>query len=267
MIPAELRRLEAWHQSYANRFMGADKETDCAVQMKIAHTARVRANIAEIGRGIGLDTNRLLLADAAALLHDTGRFRQFRDHHTFVDAVSVNHARLGIREIGRERALSGWETRERRQVCRAVAWHNAPALPTNEPAPVLELIRLLRDADKVDIFDVTLTRYEGRDLENNEAVDLGLPDSPTCSPALLEAITAGQVAPFHRIRSLNDFKLAQLSWIFDIQFPPTFHILQKKQIVPRLCAVLPKTPQVTTAARHVKTHLARMVGGRCSISK
>ncbi|MBI9084122.1 MAG: HD domain-containing protein [Desulfobacterales bacterium] len=260
MIPADLRRLEAWYRSYADRFMGIDKETDRAVQMKTAHTARVRANILQIGQGIGLEANRLLLADATALLHDTGRFRQFRDHHTFVDAVSVNHARLGLREIGKEQVLAGLDTEERRQVCRTVAWHNAQSLPTDEPAPVLELIRLLRDADKVDIFGVTLDRYEGRDLENNEAVDLGLPDSPTCSPVLLAAITAGQVAPFHLIRTLNDFKIAQLSWIFDIQFTPTFHILEKRQIVPRLCAVLPKTPQVTAALRHVTTHLARMVG-------
>ncbi len=211
--------------------------------MKTAHTARVRANIVQIGQGVGLEANRRLLAEATALLHDTGRFRQFRDYHTFVDAVSVNHARMGLREIGKEQILAGLDTEERRQVCRAVAWHNAQSLPADQPAPVLELIRLLRDADKVDIFEVTLERYEGRNLENNEAVDLGLPDAPACSPALLEAIAAGQVVPFHLIRSINDFKLAQLSWIFDIQFTRPSTSWKNGRSFPAFAPSCPKHPQ------------------------
>lgn len=255
MTPADLQRLETWYAAYAERFLGGDAETDRAVRLKIAHTARVRKHIVRIAQALGISGERLRMADAAALLHDTGRFRQFRDYGTFIDAVSVNHARMGLREIGKAKVLAGLETVQRREICGAVALHNAQRVPDEVSPEVRLLTRLLRDADKVDIFDVTLGSYEGTDSENTAIVDLGLPDPPTCTPAIVEAVFGGHVAPFAQIRCLNDFKLAQMSWIFDIQFAPTLRILSEKRIVERLAAVLPHTPKITAAVCRVKDEM------------
>ena len=65
------------------------------------------------------------LAEAIALLHDIGRFMQYRKYRTFFDRISENHARLGIRELVRTLALSCLESQDRRILTRAVSFHNA----------------------------------------------------------------------------------------------------------------------------------------------
>ena len=150
--------------------------------------------------------------------------------------------------------LAGLGTSQRRLICRAVAWHNAPDLPTEESDEVLDLTRLLRDADKVDIFHVTLNHYEGTDPENS-IVNLGLPDSDACTPAILATFEKREVAPFDKIATLNDFKLAQLSWVFDLQFSPTCRIVSQRRVVPRLAAVLPPTVEVARAVELAGAHL------------
>ena len=52
----------------------------------------------------------------AALYHDCGRFPQFRDYHTFMDAQSVDHAQLGVDVIRvfcgvRRTAYGNWSKR------------------------------------------------------------------------------------------------------------------------------------------------------------
>jgi hypothetical protein len=41
------------------------------------------------------------------------------------------------------------------------------------------------------------------------------------------------------VRSLNDFKLLQLSWVFDLNFPVSFRIIRERRLIEQLAATLP----------------------------
>jgi len=261
MTPRNFDRIQAWYHNYVNGFIGVDPELDDAARLKIAHTARVRDNIRFIGEALGMAPDRLNLAEASALLHDVGRFRQFRQYRTFLDRVSCNHACMGLREIGLAKVMNGISLENRRLICRAVAWHNAAFLPADEPAKSLFFMKLLRDADKLDIYRVVLERYEQRGGETDRIIDLDLSSGNGCSPAVLQALMDGRIVTFKDVKTLEDFKLTQIGWVFDINFQPAFDHIARNRILQRIHATLPDDADIAAAVRCAEAHVQAGLAG------
>ena len=81
------KTLASWWESYVRRFWGRDEETDYHVRLKVAHTARVRNIARQLMHPRELPAQELALVDAAALLHDVGRFPQYWQYRTFRDLL------------------------------------------------------------------------------------------------------------------------------------------------------------------------------------
>jgi hypothetical protein len=43
--------------------------------------------------------------------------------------------------------------------------------------------------------------------------------------------------------SMNDFRLLRLSWLFDMNFPATFSIIEKKGTIEKILARIPEFPE------------------------
>ena len=56
--------------------------------LKKEHTNRVIANAEMLAQHLNCDESFVLIAKLIALLHDIGRFEQFRDYQTFNDYIS-----------------------------------------------------------------------------------------------------------------------------------------------------------------------------------
>ncbi len=48
------------------------------------------------------------------------------------------------------------------------------------------------------------------------------------------------------VKNLNDFKLLQVGWIFDINFAPTFRDIRERRYLERIRSVLPESEQIDT---------------------
>ena len=103
----QIQAFRAWFDQYVKGFSSDDPEIQAGIKLKYAHTRRVCQNIFNIGKTLGLPEGDLHLAEAVALFHDVGRFRQYTVYHTFNDRRSENHALLGIKELEREQVLAG----------------------------------------------------------------------------------------------------------------------------------------------------------------
>ena len=73
------------------------------------------------------------IANVTALLHDIGRFEQFRNYQTFLDLNSVNHAELGLSILEREQVLNALSTDERECIISGIRYHNRATLPSDLP--------------------------------------------------------------------------------------------------------------------------------------
>ena len=179
-----LSDLRDWFSRYVGRFQTDDAEFRHALDLKKAHAARVCQEIVSLGAALGLNDNELRLAEIAALFHDVGRFEQFARYGTFVDYKSENHAHLGVDIIHRHGVLNRLDPEAREIVVKSIGYHNAAALPGSEKAACLFFARLLRDADKLDIWRVLTDYYRQKGGGRNGAIELDLPDTPGFSQSV-----------------------------------------------------------------------------------
>ena len=250
-----LENCRRWFDVYTAGFLTGDAQQDLPLQVKIEHTFEVQANMARLAASLRMDSDDQALAELMGLLHDVGRFRQYREYGTFRDALSVNHARLGLRELGRHRVLCGLHRQARREAAFAIAHHNAMALPPHPNPRCTSFARMLRDADKLDIWRVFGTYYDGGQ-SLNATVDLDLPDTPGYSPAVLDRLRQGRMARLKDVRNRNDFKLLQVAWIYDLNLPAAFRSLLRQGYLAALAATLPPDPALTQAVQQAFDYAA-----------
>lgn len=251
----DLNFFKKWFSDYCRSFYSKDVEDQRNISLKELHTHNVCGNIAEIAERLHLSKERTLLAEAVALFHDIGRFRQYAEYKTFRDSVSVNHGLLGAKILTDKKILHRLPDNEQQIILKSVKFHNAFAMPKNENEEIIFFIKLIRDADKLDIWRVFLEYYESPAGERASAAGLGLPDTPEYSKEILRQFDERKIVPLSKIKTLNDFKLMQLSWIYDLNFSPSFQLLIEKNYIDRIIAHLPQTEEI----KRISVSLAHFV--------
>ena len=151
---AVLVRNADWMRDYMKSFYNEDEEIQHAMLMKEAHTGRVRAIIRDLAVHLGLSEEDVALAEIMGLLHDVGRFRQFTVYRTFKDHLSEDHAAAGLKLMEEHGLLDGLLPWEQSLVRFAVEWHNKKEIAPAPDACHLGYAKMLRDADKLDIYHV-----------------------------------------------------------------------------------------------------------------
>ncbi|OQY04328.1 MAG: hypothetical protein B6I22_09790 [Desulfobacteraceae bacterium 4572_123] len=261
MKPVDLDRLKNWFTDYTTGYLTENDDHNRAIYLKINHTLRVCKNILMIARAVNLSENDLLPAETMGLLHDIGRFEQYAVYGTFSDMASENHARLGMRQIAKHKLLTSFTLSEKRLIAGSIAFHNAATLPSGKNHRQLFFMKLLRDADKLDIWKVVTDYYNESNGRRNTTIELGLPDDPKCSEEALDALHQGKIVRLQSLKTLNDFKLLQISWVFDLNFAPSFQALLNRGYISMIEAVLPETPEIAAAVKQAHAHVEKSASG------
>ena len=251
----DLKNLKKWFADYVSAFYTDDYDYNLALSVKKGHTMRVCDNIVMIGRKLDMSKHDLIIAETTALFHDLGRFKQFKKYGTFNDMISENHARLGLREIAAHKVLSICLKAEKALIVKAVNYHNSLKLPAGENERTLHFIRLIRDADKLDIWKVFLEFFHEKNHRQNNVFVLGLREEPEYSNEFIEALHSQTMASMKDMKTLNDFKLLQIGWVYDLNFVPAVQVVQNHNIIERIEAVLPQTKEITAAVSHAKDYV------------
>jgi len=239
MEQVQLDGLHHWFDTYVQTYNDIDAEGYRNILLKVEHTRKVCEIMEILATGEALTGDESRIAAAVALLHDVGRFPQYRRWRTFRDSDSDNHARLGIEVLRQQEVLAGLPAAERLTIEEAVRFHNLLALPLRFQSPTALFIRLIRDADKLDIWRVFLDYFRQPEELRPSAVTLGFPDLPEVTPACVRELAAGRVIRLEDIRVLNDFKLLQISWVYDLNFRSAYRLLQQRGHIQALAATIP----------------------------
>ncbi|MDR0306152.1 MAG: HD domain-containing protein [Chitinispirillales bacterium] len=245
-MPNDFDSIKQWYDRYTGSFSSADEETEGALRLKEQHCKRVMGEIIDIARSLDLSHDEKDAAAIAGLLHDIGRFEQFVKYHTFLDVRSVNHAELAVSIIKKENVLDGLSKSKADSILQAVGVHNKARIPSDSPI----LCKMLRDADKLDIWNVVLLHFESGGSTATRSVELDFPDIDTVSGNVLSAILRSVPWEIKAMASVNDFKLLVMSWVFDINFAHSFNRIIERNYLPRLFATLPQTAECRQAFEH-----------------
>ncbi len=253
--------FKKWFSGYCKSFYTANIEDQKNISLKEEHTFNVCKNMVVIAKGLALSEDRTILAETAALFHDVGRFPQYAKYKTFRDSISVNHGLLGAQTLIEEKILERLSEDEQELIIRSVKFHNAFSVPKKEKEDIVFFIKLVRDADKLDIWRVFLEYYEGPEDSKASAVGLGLPDSPEYTPGVLSYIYNKEIVSLSKTKTLNDFKLLQLSWVFDLNFMPSFQLLNKRNYIDRIISNLPQTDEMQKVSSFLKDFVDKKLQG------
>lgn len=254
MTPTDLETLKARFTAYADAFISAAADPGPHI-LKRDHTLRVCQEIISLGQALALEPEDLRLAEAAALLHDIGRFEQLKQYGTFVDRDSVNHARLGLQVIREEALLADIDPEERRLIEESIACHNVACVPNGHTGRGLRLIKMLRDADKLDIWGVAIRNYNVPKEEADAFVNLDLEDTAGFSSDILEAVHQHRPVNSGDIKNLNDLKLLQISWVFDLNFDASLAQVDQRGIVPAIIATMTASDTLQAVSEDVQAYL------------
>jgi hypothetical protein len=235
-----MERVVSAFEAFSGRFeTGTDKDRE-NVQLKREHSRRVLDDARLIVRGRDPAPGLRLAVEAAALLHDAGRFLQYARYKSFHDPSTENHARLGVQAVLREGLAAGLPTPVRRLVIGAVFLHNVRDLPSGLKPELDFTVRVVRDADKLDILRV-MQGYFDSEGGYNPVVLLGLqPDPERYTPEILESVLAGRPADYGSMAWVNDFKLLLLSWAFAFNFATARRAVLERGLLQDIQKTLPQ---------------------------
>ena len=243
MTSDEFEQLKNWFYDYTGKFI-SDVSDPAPYMLKREHTLRVCNNIDMLSGSLRLEETERVLARTAALVHDIGRFTQFKVYGTFSDPLSKNHAALGVGVLTKQKFPFPLPAVEKRLILKTIALHNRPYLPSTLSPDLLQLARMLRDADKIDIYKVMTDLYRNHHNTAQNYITHNLPDDKQVPPELVEQIIAGNAVHYNQVNSLNGIKLFQLSMIFDLNFPTAFESIQKQDVVGAILGSMPTFPRL-----------------------
>ena len=129
--------------------------TNPRIKLKIDHIKRVASNSKIISENLKLSEDQKNLAIAIGFFHDIGRFEQVRIANTFSDKESkINHGEMSVTVLFENNFIREFiEDKKYDEIIKkAILNHNKPIIDTNLTDEENLFCKIIRDADKIDIF-------------------------------------------------------------------------------------------------------------------
>ncbi|MCE5287120.1 MAG: HD domain-containing protein [Pelosinus sp.] len=247
-----VEKFKKWFDTYVKTFYSKDEDMQLHVEVKERHTYHVCDNIRSIGQSLKLGEAELKLAETVALFHDVGRFRQYQTYRTFNDKRSVNHAELSAKVLEELGVLKGLTDKEQQLIKKAVLYHNRRSIPDNEAAEVLLYAKLIRDADKLDIFAMIVGEDENCKMVKSPELE----ESTRYSAKIAADILEDRLAFYEDIQTSADQMLFRASWVYGLYFPYSSRYMLEKQYVQKMLCDLPQDALVQQVTLHLEEYLA-----------
>lgn len=257
MNDEQLHFFQDWFRHHLLTFQESDPVHRHSLDLKEEHTFRVCAAIDRIVSGLRLSENDHRIAIVTALFHDLGRFPQYQKYRTFRDPDSDNHAKLSLWELNRHHVLHTLDFSERQIISRAIFFHNRLRIPENQDQQTILHCRLIRDADKVDILRVMNEHFQIEESRRNPVITLGLGKERLVREEVYRLLFEGRTMSYTKLKTINELKVLQMSWVFDINFRPTFEILKERNDIGKLAATLPDTVLLQEALDFINDYIER----------
>ena len=252
MEQEKVENFRSWFNDYVSGFYGNDEFVNANLKLKAEHSKRTCEEILYLADELSLSDNQKRIAEVIALLHDIGRFEQFVRYRTYNDFRSANHCLLGLEALRRTKVLEGIDEQEKHLIEKAIEYHGLKELPSDLDGDCLLFSKLIRDADKVDIFYVVTEYYKQYKKDpNGFTLELEFPDKPGYSAEMIEAIMSGRRLDYSNLQRLNDMRLLQLAWVYDVNFTPTLKRIKERRFLEIVFDFLPRTEDIKKVRRKI----------------
>lgn len=128
--------------------------SDHAIIRKYYHSIRVMDLSRLIAKYANFNDNDAEIAAIVGLLHDYARFKQWTEYKTYSDINSIDHGDLAVQMLFDNNEISNYSLNKDNydEIYDAIKYHNKKNIPDNLSEHNKLLCKVVRDADKLDIF-------------------------------------------------------------------------------------------------------------------
>ena len=185
------------------------------LMLKFHHTYRVMEYAKEISESINYkDKDTVMLG---ALLHDIGRFEQYKTYLTYEDSKSVDHGDFGYDILIKDNLIDKFvNEKDKKTVLNVVKYHNKYNIDNLKDNDYL-ITSIIRDADKLDIIIELNNEIKDNKLELKKEIVEQLKKQEMCSNKLMS--------------NDIDYVLRSIGFIFDLNYKYSFKLLKEKHII------------------------------------
>ena len=255
-----MEKYREWFDDYVAGFYGDDAYVNANLKLKEDHSRRTCNEMRYLAEELSLSDSQRRIAELIALLHDIGRFRQFVKYGTYNDTRSEDHCLLSLKVLRETKVLDGIEKEEKQLIEKAIEYHGQKQLLADLEGECLLFSQLIRDADKLDVFYVVVEgckQYRENPDEFNLEVEFA--DVPRYSKQILEDILRGRLVDYSRLRTLNDMRLLQLGWVYDVNFTATLKRIRQRRFLEQIIDFLPRTEDVERVKAKIFEYVDRRI--------
>ncbi|MFN2340538.1 MAG: HD domain-containing protein [Halanaerobium sp.] len=254
MLKEKFKKLKEYFDSYTAEFEMENKKDQKNIQLKIDHSQRVTADMEAIISTMSLTETEKNLAKIIALYHDIGRFKQYKDYQTFSDYKSEDHGQLGVKVINQNKLIDDLSKNQQSIIFKAIENHNKADLKEKHFNNEEEIFfaKLIRDADKMDIFNIFVERYKRKSQKD---YIIKLSTEPEISDQIYNKVLNQESINYDKLETINDLKIMQLGWIYDINFKETLAIIKEREYIETIYNSMDQSQKAERIYQQVKEYL------------
>ena len=101
--------------------------------------------------------------------------------------------------------------------------------------------------------------YSTSNGERNKTLELNLPDCPEISEGVFSDLLAEEIVKAEHLKTLNDFKLLQMGWVYDLNFRRAFQLVHERGYLKMLLNSLPASDM----AQKIYTKIEFFLSEKC----
>lgn len=199
------------------------------INLKYYHSLRVYELSNKIGKSIMFDNESMDIANLIAILHDIGRFEQIKIYNTLIDAKSTDHAQLGVEMLFDKNIIREFigDNKYDNIIKTAIYYHNKFQLPNDLDKKTLPFCKIIRDADKLDIYKL-ITEDRPLVINNDDEV----------TNSILTNFLDGNTADISKSKTSKDRVIFFLSFIFDLNYKYSLDYIIENNYIDKIIAPL-----------------------------
>ena len=193
------------------------------IDLKINHTFRVKDLCIKISKFLELNEEEQELAALCGLLHDIGRFEQWKKYKSYKDLETVDHGYLGVDILKEDNFINKFSKTNQDTILKAVKYHNKYRVPNTLSDKNKLFVNITRDADKLDIL------Y----LVSEKKLNVKTEDSKM-SKDVYNNLLNGKKKKKSSVKTKADLIAIRIGFIFDINYKITYKIIKQEGYIDKI---------------------------------
>ena len=198
------------------------------INRKQGHSIRVMNISKQIATELNLTEEQIQIATLIGLLHDIARFEQYTQYQTYNDNRSFDHGDYGVEILDKD-IRKYIETDKYDKIIKvAIKNHNKFEIEEGLNEEELLFSKLIRDADKTDIFTILISGDKKAIWEKADLSDDKISDE------IYREFVEDKRINYKERKTSADILVSHFNYVYDLNFPETRKIIRDNKYIDKL---------------------------------